>query len=215
MVLAAAVLAGGLLAWTHQAAHGRSLAEQGAEITKLKDELARQRRAKAKAVDDNASTALGVTATRLEDDAAIITSLLATAFTWDSGETYENARESLENRYGLTDDEEFLQDFISPALYTDDGEGNKHYLFDKRGLRAAFAGAPEIAVVKVTGTKYRYAVMADIAFRAKEQATNGPGEEATEASVTRRVLLWITVDGEGAVSDLSGIPATGTTRTSR
>ncbi|MFG1858912.1 hypothetical protein ACGFJT_44255 [Actinomadura geliboluensis] len=215
MMLAAVVLVGGILTWTNHAGHGRSLAEQEAEITKLQGDLQQRRRAEAEVVDENAAKALGVTATRLESDEAIITPLLSTAFTWDSGAAYENARESLRRKYGLAGDDGFLRDFIPPALYTVDGKGKKHYLFDRRGVRATLGGDPEITVVQVTGTKYRYAVIADLVFRPKRQAANGRGERAVSPSVTRRVLLWITLDGEGAVSDLSGIFATGTTRSSR
>lgn len=215
MVLAAVVFVGGILAWTNQAGHGRALAAQDADIARLERELRQKRQAEAKVADENASKALGIAATRLDDDEAIIATLLSTAFTWDSGAAYESARESLKKKYGLTEDDEFLQDFIPPALYSEDAEGKKHYLFDRQGTRATFGGVHEIVVVKVAGTKYRYAVLADIAIRAKEKARNGRGEKSPTPPVTRRVLLWITVDGEGAVSNLSAVLATGTMRTSR
>lgn len=196
--------------WSSQHA---ALAEQEAQINDVEGQLAGIKKKNAELVHEDVMTALGVSQNRLSTDGERITSLLSMALTWDSGQGYEAARESLKSRFGLTENEIFLKSFMPPSRFNEDSQGRRYYYIDTVGLNSALGADPDIEVVDVKADVYTYAVLADVEVTSDAASQN----KASKASVTahRRALLFVTVDAQGKASNLSGTPASGETRYSR
>ncbi|MGW2984299.1 hypothetical protein [Streptomyces goshikiensis] len=193
--------------WSSQRA---ALAKQEAQINYVEGHLADIQKKNAAQVDADVMEAMGVSRNRLSTDGERIMSLLSMAFTWDSGQSYEAARESLKSRFGLTENETFLKSFMPPSRFNEDAQGRRYYYIDTVGLNSALGADPGIEVVDVKAGVYTYAVLADVEVTSDAASQN----KASKASVTahRRALLFVTVDAQGKVSNLSGTPASGETR---
>lgn len=126
------------------------------------------------------------------------------------GQSYEAARESLKSRFGLTENGTFLKSFMPPSRFNEDGQGRRYHYIDTAGLNSALGAESDIEVVDVEAGIYTYAILADVEATYDAVSQN----RASKASVTahRRALLFVTVDAQGKVSNLSGIPASGETR---
>ncbi|NEA20724.1 hypothetical protein [Streptomyces halstedii] len=209
-VVLAVVATVAVATWSSQRA---ALAEQEAQINDVESHLASIQKKNAEQMDADVMEALGVSRNRLSTDGERIMSLLSVAFTWDSGQSYEAARESLKNRFGLTENETFLKSFMPPSRFNEDAHGRRYYYIDTVGLNSALGADPGIEVVDVTAGVYTYAALADIEVTSDAASQN----KASKASVTahRRALLFVTVDAQGKVSNLSGTPASGETRYSK
>ncbi|MEU7156132.1 hypothetical protein AB0A98_06760 [Streptomyces chrestomyceticus] len=193
--------------WSSQQA---ALAEQRAQISDVEEHLAVIQKRDVERVNAGMMAALGVSQNRLNTDGERIKSLLSMAFTWDSGQSYEAARERLKSRFGLTENETFLKSFMPPSRFNEDSQGRRYYYIDTIGLNSALGEAPDIEVIDAKADVYTYAILADVEATFDAVSQN----KASKASVTahRRALLFVTVDAQGKVSDLSGVPASGETR---
>ncbi|GHB82176.1 hypothetical protein GCM10010306_090920 [Streptomyces umbrinus] len=193
--------------WSSQHA---ALAGQEAQINDIEGHLAGIQKKNAEQVNADVMAALGVSQNRLSTDGERIKSLLSMAFTWDSGQSYEAARESLKARFGLTENETFLKSFMPPSRFNEDSQGRRYYYIDTIGLNSALGADPDIEVVDVKAGIYTYATLADVEVTSDAVTQN----KSSKASVTahRHALLFVTVDAQGKVSNLSGVPASGETR---
>lgn len=193
--------------------HTRSEEKQEARVGELEGQLRLAKQRQAEAVDTNTLEALGISASRVKDDGAAIREMLDTAFNWNSGEAFEEARESLKRRFHLSESDDFLLNFLPPSRFNEDSSGKRYYWVDSVGLNVEVKDGAQVEVVRVQGTSYQYAVLADLEFSSDFTDTTGQhGNAALQPTTTRRVLLYVTVDGEGEFSGLHGIPATGLTR---
>ncbi|MDX3020151.1 hypothetical protein [Streptomyces acidiscabies] len=210
LVTAAVLAAVATVAGVTWCSRHTALAEQEARITDAEEQLAGIRKKNAEQVNADVMAALGVSQNRLSTDGERIKSLLSTAFTWDSGQSYEAARESLKSRFGLTENETFLKSFMPPSRFNEDSRGRRYYYIDTVGLNSSLGADPDIEVVDVKAGVYTYSVLADVEVTSDAVSQN----KASKASVTahRRALLFVTVDAQGSASDLSGVPASGETR---
>ncbi|MGW5927730.1 hypothetical protein ACWF2L_15975 [Streptomyces anulatus] len=190
-----------------------ALAEQEAQIIDIEGQLTGVQKKNAERVNADVMAALGVSQNRLSTDGERITALLSMTFTWDSGQSYEAAREGLKSRFGLTENETFLKSFMPPSRFNEDSQGRRYYYIDTVGLNSTLGVDPDIEVVDVKAGLYTYAVLADVEVTSDAASQN----KANKASVTahRRALLFVTVDPQGKVSNLSGTPASGETRYSK
>ncbi|MGW0868969.1 hypothetical protein ACWD3Z_00600 [Streptomyces sp. NPDC002740] len=187
-----------------------ALAEQETQISDVEGHLAGIQKKNAEQVNADVMATLGVSQNRLSTDGERIKSLLSRAFTWDSGQSYTAARESLKSRFGLAENETFLKSFMPPSRFNEDSQGRRYYYIDTVGLNSALGVDPDIEVVDVQAGVYTYAILADVEVTSDAVSQN----KASKASVTahRRALLFVTVDAQGKVSNLSGVPASGETR---
>jgi hypothetical protein len=187
-----------------------TLAEQEAQINDVEGHLTGIQKKNAEQVNADVMAALGVSQNRLSTDGERIKSLLSTIFTWDSGQSYEAARESLKSRFGLAEKETFLKSFMPPSRFNEDSQGRRYYYIDTVGLNSALGAEPDIEVVDVKAGVYTYAALADVEVTSDAVTQN----KSSKVSVTahRRALLFVTVDAQGKVSNLSGVPASGETR---
>jgi hypothetical protein len=216
LLLGGLVAIGVVLAGANAAARSTTLAAQKSQIRSLEASSSHETQRKTDVSEKNGLEGLGVSASRIRTDTATIGQLLTIAFTWDSGEAYETARESLQDRFDLSERSAFLQTFMPPSRFNRDVNGKRYYYIDAVGLNSMLGRNIDAEVVAVTGTRYRYAVMADVVVSADGPAqTDGPGPSLPQSTATRRVLLYVTVDARGAVSELVGVPPSGSTRTSR
>lgn len=188
------------------------LRAQETTIEGLEDELDRIEQADAEKVDTDAFEALGVNRARVAEDTDIITALLSTAFTWDSGLGYETARQDVKERYELSEDGAFLSDFMPPSRYNEDAEGQRYYFIDAEGLNSSLGDDPEVEVISVRADSYRYAVVATASMSVDAVEQNQAAPAQVQAG--RKMLLFVTIDGEGAITELSGVPASGSVRSS-
>lgn len=206
-VLVAACIGAGL----QQMERSRGLDAQSGEITGLKKRLATARAAEDEAAEVNTYEALGVAKSRLVADRAIIDDVLATALTWDDGKSYEAARAELADDFDLDEEGPFLTEFMPPATRTV-VDGTSEYYIDAVGLVFSLSEDIDVDPVRVTGTDYEYAVVANVDVSSSNVR---PGSDGTTPTETRRMLLRITVGDEGEVSGLTGVPPSGTTRSIR
>lgn len=186
------------------------LGAQGQRIGGLEGQLRNAELAKSEQVEQNVLESLGVNPGRIDNDAPIIDRLVRKAFSWDSGQSYEKAREDLKERHDLSENEPFLHQFMPPSRFNEDDSGKRYYYIDTQGINSAFAVEPDIEVVKVNADQYTYAVLVEVSITSDAVTRNNaiPGSVSTQ----RTMLLFITVDSEGRVSNLSGVPASGSTR---
>ncbi|MEU8433320.1 hypothetical protein AB0F18_10450 [Streptomyces sp. NPDC029216] len=208
-VLAVVATVGGVT-WSSRHA---ALVEQEAQINDIEGQLAAVRKSRAEQVNADVMAALGVSRSRLSTDGERIKSLLSMVFTWDSGQSYEAARERLKRRFDLTENETFLKSFMPPSRFNEDSQGRRYYYIDTVGLNSAVGADPDIEIIDAKAGVYTYAVLADVEVTSDATSQN----KASKASVTayRRALLFVTVDAQGKVSNLSGVPASGETRHSK
>ncbi|TQJ60891.1 hypothetical protein FBY30_3168 [Arthrobacter sp. SLBN-83] len=190
-----------------------ALDQQQQTITGLQGQLASVGTAKSEQVEQDVMQSLGVSQSRIHDDTQIVDRLVKTAFTWDSGQAYEAARRDLKERYHLSEDEQFLKQFMPPARFNEDAAGKRYYYIDTQGLNSAVNADADLEVVKVTADEYTYAVQIEVAATSDAVSQNKVAPDRVKSY--RTVLVYLTVDAQGKVSGLSAIPAGGSTRHSR
>lgn len=206
-VLVAACIGAGL----QQMGRSRGLDAQSGEIAGLERRLATARAAEDEAAETNTYEALGVTKSRLVADRAVIDDVLVTAFTWHDGRSYEAARANLVDSFGLDEKGSFFTEFMPPATRTV-VDGTSQYYIDAVGLVFSLGQDVNVDPIRVTGTDYEYAVVADIDVSSSNVR---PGSDGTTPTETRRMLLRITVDHEGEVTALTSAPPSERTQSSR
>ncbi|UKA48120.1 hypothetical protein LFT48_11620 [Arthrobacter sp. FW305-123] len=187
-----------------------ALDQQQQTITGLQGQLASVGTAKSEQVEQDVMQSLGVSQSRIHDDTQIVDRLVKTAFTWDSGQAYEAARRDLKERYHLSEDEQFLKQFMPPARFNEDASGKRYYYIDTQGLNSAVNADADLEVVKVTADEYTYAVQVEVAVTSDAVSQNKVAPDRVKSY--RTVLVYLTVDAQGKVSGLSAIPAGGSTR---
>lgn len=215
IVLAGAVAVAGVVVGATQAAQAGETRAQRAEISSMEAQLNMAQSTQSETIESAVQEGLGVSPGRVSADTAVITEFATLSFEWDSGESYEEAREHLKSEFGLTETDDYLVTFLPPSRYNQDAEGKRYYYLDAVGLNTTLGGDVEVAVVSVDGTKYRYAVFVDTVVTADGPvATDERGEPRPQPEATRRVMLMMTVDADGTISEISGIPPSGSTRAS-
>ncbi|ERI35433.1 hypothetical protein M707_21710 [Arthrobacter sp. AK-YN10] len=190
-----------------------ALDQQQQTISGLQGQLASVGTAKSERVEQDVMQSLGVSHSRIHDDMQVVDRLVKTAFTWDSGQAYEAARRDLKERYHLSEDEQFLKQFMPPARFNEDASGKRYYYIDTHGLNSAVNADADLEVVKVTADEYTYAVQVEVAVTSDAVSQNKVAPDRVKSY--RTVLVYLTVDAQGKVSGLSAIPAGGSTRHSR
>lgn len=183
---------------------------QDQRIDELEDQLQAEELATSEQVEHNVLKALGVSQDRLAGDAMIIGRLVETAFTWDSGRAYEATREDLKERYNLGEDEPFLVQFMAPSRFSEDASGQRYYYIDTQGMNSALADEPDVEVVRVSADQYRYVVLVEVSITSDAVTQNNANP--SRVTTQRTMLVFLTLDAAGDVSDISGVPANGLTR---
>lgn len=139
----------------------------------------------------------GVQQDRIDKDNKTIEEFLGRAFTWDSHASYTQARDSVMRVHNLKADSPFMKEFMPPAPVNVDKQGNEYPYIDAAGLNQR-VGAYRAKVQEVEGTEYHYVVFVDVQARSDDKK----GTSSTTS------VVYLTTDGTGAISDLSGYAST-------
>lgn len=183
-----------------QLERSRATAEQEQQVKSLEAELTRTHDEADRVAETNSLEGLGISQQRLLDDRERIDELMRTALTFDDGASYDEARAELIERFGVDEDGEFLTEFMPESK-----AGSTHDV-DRIGLVFTFDEVADVGVERVVTTKYHYVVEASTSVGRSDVK---PGSDGSSPTETRRILLRLVVDGEGQVSEMSAVPASG------
>lgn len=136
---------------------------------------------------------LGTNAQRIAADTVLIQEFIRMVSTWETGDEYTTARDSVIRRYKLDEGSQFLTDYFQGPVFNTDSSGEKFYVIDAEGLNSHLSSV-DVKVLGVAGTEYRYMVMAEISSSSNDG----------KASASRVSVINLTLDGEGVMTDLSG-----------
>lgn len=203
-VLAAAVLAGALVLLAVVAGgNGRELEAQRGEVFSLERELTRVSNEAVELEAEISEDVLGVDPARVEDDEQVLREMLNTALTWDSHESYEQARQKVMDDYGLGSDDSFVESFLPSAPSTTDSSGTVHSYIDASGLNSKL-GSFETQVLDVKGTTYEYFLLVTV----RSASADGQSMAAMTSPV------YASVDADGNIVSLRGYAASTPVRSS-
>jgi len=180
-----------------------ALQRQEARLAELTDEVGAARAATTDLDDTISVQASGADAARVAADSDVIGDLLQSALTWDDDASYREARESTMRLYGLAPDSSFMVSFLPEAPVNIDSQGNEYPYIDAAGLNSQ-VGDFQAKLLSVDAVSYSYMVLIDVQAR----SSDGLGAAVNVATA------FVTIDGEGAVSQISGFASTTPTLTS-
>ncbi|MGH3973999.1 MAG: hypothetical protein ACRDS9_11865 [Pseudonocardiaceae bacterium] len=182
----------------------RDLVDQEHRIEELRARLAQARTAQDKDHAEAVREALGTDPGRVRGDTRTVRALARTALTWDSGDSYARARESIQRRYGLGPGSQFMTALVPAPAVNRDSRGESYDAIDAAGANCALKKL-DVAVIGVVATESNYVAEAVVTV-----TSNTVEDGETE----RRVLMKVTLDAAGEVTDASGHIADGPTRES-
>lgn len=167
-----------------------TMTELGKDVVKA-DENDNATRQKVSAKQNSADTE------RLARDTDTVNAMLNTALTWDSSATYTAARDTMGRKYKLGADSQFMKSFMPPAPVNKDASGKEYPYIDAAGLNSALSDST-VTLQWVQGTDYRYLVQAVV------RADSSSGT----ASASHVAVFEVTVNGEGAITDIKAYAST-------
>lgn len=173
------------------------LAAQDAELDTLVAQVHDAQTVADTVTDDATRLLSGATSERLELDRVVIEELLERALTWGDNAEYTEARAATMRVYGLTEDSAFMTNFLPPAPFSVDSKGNQYPYIDAAGLNSKL-GDFQSSVLRINGLSYEYMVLVDV----RSDSSDGRGAAVNVATV------FVTIDGEGGVTDIRGYAAT-------
>lgn len=193
LILAAVFVASGItyvVTVTGHRAESASGQQDVADLDAQKQTKLAAAKAKQQSVVDDA---LGTNSRRVTADTALIREFVSTVATWKSGAEYVAARESVMRRYKLAKDSQFMKVYFQEPVSNRDSSGKTFYAVDADGLNSNLSTV-DVKVLGVAGTAYRYMVLADIASSSNDG----------KASASRTSVIYLTLDGDGVMSDVAG-----------
>lgn len=194
-----------VLAVVVQLGGSRDVADQEQQIEDLKSKLAQARTLQEKAHDEMVWDALGVEPSRVRADTRVVRALARTALTWDSGDRYARSRESIQRRYDLRADSQFMTTLLPPPAVNRDAHGESYDAIDAIGANSSL-NSLDVDVTGVVGTAYSYVADAVVTITS---------DSVMDGATERGVLIEITIDSSGQVTEASGYIAEGPTRESK
>jgi hypothetical protein len=206
-VIAMAVGTGVSVSGNHAELRGQE-AETQSLTQQLNESRVREDVAAKKAVED----ATGVDSSRTAGDEAIVRDIATTALTWNSGKTFDEARERLRSKYGTKGSTAFFTTFMPEATYNEDEDGQRYYALDATGANSA-AGEMEIRLQSAKGDAYRYLALVDTAITSDSVKANDSKPE--DVTAHRTTIIEVTVHGDGSISNLEGMAPGGATLVSK
>lgn len=187
----------GTIAAVTTSSNSAKLAEQEAELNTLVTQVREAQTVADTLTSDAARLLSGATSERLERDRVVIDELLERALTWGDNAEYTEARAATMRVHGLSEDSTFMTSFLPPSPFSVDSKGNQYPYIDAAGLNSTL-GEVRPSLLRIDGLSYEYMVLADV----RSDSSDGRGAAVNVATV------FLTIDGEGGVSDLRGYAAT-------
>lgn len=191
LIICGVLMVGGIgTASVIQSGRDSQLAEQNTTIHGLENRIDTLEAAQSEDVDKAVQLASGLDSARVAQDDEAARALLEQAFNWDSKETYDAARNSIKEMYGLSDDSSFLSVFMPEMgnINVGDREINE---IDARGLNISFSGM-QSNVTAINGDLYTYFTIVTVT-----------SSDSTGATADGESAFVYTVNGNGELSDLA------------
>lgn len=179
------------------------LEQQQLQIESLRDQIEAATTDTAVAEQVAAATAVGGDAQRVAQDRNLIQGLAQDAFSWEDEQSYNDARAKVARVYGIPEDSRFLTTFFPPAPETRDADGNRYSYIDAAGLNS-HVGEVRAHLLSVKGINYRYMVHVTVL------SSSSDGKDAAGNIAT----LFLTIDGDGVMTGVTGFAATERPRSS-
>ena len=135
----------------------------------------------------------GIDADRVETDDRVAEELMETVFTWKSYDEYNEIRNTLMNKYQLSNDSSFMQTFM-PEIYNEVLDGKNYNRIDVGGYNISFNGMTSYVVSIDENTNvYEYFTIVDVTSKSE----NGGSSDYSLA------LQYKVTDGE-QIMNLTG-----------
>lgn len=192
VALVLAVVLGSVFA-ASRSSHSAALSSQSAQFARLKAKAVSLSSDRATAQRSADAQLLGTNATRVAADTVVIDSLLTRALTWTDHASYTAARTSMMAKYTLAPTSEFMTAFLPPDPTSTDAAGNSYSYIDALGLNSSVA-ASTISVLSVNGLTYSYMVRVVVSTSSRDSS----------ATANRTSVVFLSTNGGGGVSGLSG-----------
>lgn len=197
LVAGVVLVAVAIVAGVTTAGHTSTLNAQKSE---LRATNAQVETARAAAEDIGRTTSLlesGANGERIASDTKIVKELAERVLTWDSHASYEEARASTMRAYALGEDSPFMKAFLPPAPVNRDEQGNEYPYIDAAKLNSRVAGTT-VKLLSVDGLDYSYLALVDV----QSTSSDGAGKASNVATI------FVTIDGDAAVTDAAGFAST-------
>ena len=109
----------------------------------------------------------GIDVNRVENDDKVAEELMETVFTWKSYDEYNEIRNTLMNKYQLSNDSSFMQTFM-PEIYNEVLDGKNYNRIDVGGYNISFNGMTSYVVSIDENTKvYEYFTIVDVTSKSE------------------------------------------------
>ena len=135
----------------------------------------------------------GIDVNRVENDDKVAEELMETVFTWKSYDEYNEIRNTLMNKYQLSNDSSFIQTFM-PEIYNEVLDGKNYNRIDVGGYNISFNNMTSYVVSIDEKTKiYEYFTIVDVTSKSE----NG-------GSIDYSLALQYKVTDSGQIMNLNG-----------
>lgn len=135
----------------------------------------------------------GIDVNRVENDDRVAEELMETVFTWKSYDEYNEIRDTLMNKYQLSNDSSFMQTFM-PEIYNEVLDGKNYNRIDVGGYNISFNNMTSYVVSIDEKTKvYEYFTIVDVTSKSE----NG-------GSIDYSLALQYKVTDSGQIMNLNG-----------
>ena len=135
----------------------------------------------------------GIDVNRVENDDKVAKELMETVFTWKSYDEYNEIRNTLMNKYQLSNDSSFMQTFM-PEIYNEVLDGKNYNRIDVGGYNISFNDMTSYVVSIDEKTKvYEYFTIVDVTSKSE----NG-------GSIDYSLALQYKVTDSGQIMNLNG-----------
>ena len=109
----------------------------------------------------------GIDVNRVENDDKVAEELMETVFTWKSYDEYNEIRNTLMNKYQLSNDSSFMQTFM-PEIYNEVLDGKNYNRIDVGGYNISFNDMTSYVVSIDENTKvYEYFTIVDVTSKSE------------------------------------------------
>lgn len=196
---APSLISGLVLVLTIGAVSTVNLSQSRALLAQQDEKIELQNRIDQLSVENNTeitkvkAQANGIDADRVETDDRVAEELMETVFTWKSYDEYNEIRNTLMNKYQLSNDSSFMQTFM-PEIYNEVLDGKNYNRIDVGGYNISFNGMTSYVVSIDENTKvYEYFTIVDVTSKSE----NGGSSDYSLA------LQYKVTDGE-QIMNLTG-----------
>lgn len=187
-----------------QGGDDRDLVDQEQRIGDLRTRMAHAQAMQDQHHAESVREALGTDPARIRADTRTVRALARTALTWDSGDSYAQARESIQRRYALGPRSQLMTALLPAPAVNRDARGQSYDAVDAIGANCALKEL-DVAVIGVAGAESSYVA---------EAVVSVTSDLVKDSGTERSVLFKVTLDAAGEVTDASGYVAGSPTRES-